>query len=386
LSESLDKLRAIEAARLMPTYIRQQVEFVRGEGALLWDSDGNEYLDMLAGIAVDNAGHCHPAVVEAVTEQVARLIHVSNLFYTEPGIKLAEFLSESSLGGPVFLTNSGAEANEAAIKLARRCKPGGNFVVLDGAFHGRTLGALSATPQPAKQQPFEPLIPGFSSVAPEPHLLVDAIDERTAAVLIEPIQGEGGVHVMPEELLLAARNACDRHAALLIFDEVQCGAGRTGSLWAYQQTGVTPDAMTLAKGAGGGLPVGALVARPGLSDGLRAGDHGSTFAGGPVISAGALAALGVVSDPTLLATVTRNGERLRDGLAAIRGVTEVRGRGLMVGADIEGSAPDAVAVALAEERIVINATGPNTLRFVPPLVINDAQIDDAIERLARVIA
>lgn len=381
-----ESLRAIEARRLMPTYVRQPVEFVRGSGCLLWDSEGNEYLDLLAGIAVDNAGHCHPAVVEAITEQAARLIHVSNLFYTEPGIRLAEYLSESSIGGGVFLCNSGAEANEAALKFARRRKPGGTFTVLEGGFHGRTLGALSATPQPAKQEPFAPLVPGFTSVCADPDALAGAIDGGTAGVLIEPIQGEGGVHVVPDAVLEVAREACDRNDALLIFDEVQTGAGRTGRLWSHQWTPVTPDLMTVAKGVGGGMPVGALVAREGLDGGLVAGDHGSTFAGGPVTAAAALASLGVVSDPELLSGVVSLGESFRNSLAGLAGVDAVRGRGLMTGIDIAGDAPGIVTQALAEERLVINATGPNTLRFVPPLVITADQLDDAVDRLARLLA
>ena len=385
MSDHLDQLRAVEAERLMPTYRRMGVEFVSGSGAGLEDSDGNHYIDLLAGIAVDNAGHCHPSVVEAIRDQAARLIHVSNLFYTEPGLRLAEFLSETSLGGQVFLCNSGAEANEAALKLARRNKPLGEFVVLAGGFHGRTMGALSATPQEDKQAPFAPLLSGFSSVCADPGALTEAISDRTAAVLIEPIQGEGGVHPIPDEVLVAARAACDRHGALLIFDEVQTGAGRTGSLWAFEQTPVRPDAMTVAKGVGGGVPVGALIARKGLPEVLRAGDHGSTFAGGPLISAAALAALRVVSAPELLAEVVRKGEWFRQQLAAIPGVMAVRGRGLMVGAEIEADAPAIVERALVEERLVINATGPQTLRFVPPLVISDAQLEAALSGLERLL-
>lgn len=371
---------------MMPNYARQQVEFVRGEGAVLWDCDGNEYLDLLAGIAVDNAGHCHPAVVEAAAQQLTRLIHVSNLFYTEPALRLAKVLSESSLGGPVFFANSGAEANEAALKLARRCKPGGSFVVLEGGFHGRTMGALSATPQPAKQEPFKPLVPGFSSVCADPGALAEAVGPDTAAVVIEPIQGEGGVHVIGDDVLLSAREACDRHGALLVFDEVQTGAGRTGRLWAHQWTPVVPDVMTVAKGLGGGLPIGALIARRDLPDTLRAGDHGSTFAGGPVVAAAALATIGVVGDPALLEEVVSHGEAFRQALGDIEAVNEVRGRGLMIGADITGDAPEVVATALREERLVINATGPNTIRLVPPLTINSAQVDDAVDRLARVLS
>lgn len=385
MSDRLERLRALEESSVMPTYRRFPVEFVRGRGATLVDSDGNEYVDLLAGIAVDNVGHCHPRVVEAVTEQAGRLLHVSNLFYTGQGITLAAELSAASLGGPVFFTNSGAEANEAAIKLARRCKPGGGFVVLFGGFHGRTMGALSATPQEEKQAPFAPLVPGFDAVCADPGALADAVGPDTAAVIIEPIQGEGGVHVVPDEVLVAARDACDRHGALLIFDEVQTGAGRTGSLWAWQQCPVVPDAMTVAKGLGGGLPIGALIARPGLPAVLGPGDHGSTFAGGPLVSAAALAVLGIVSEPSFLEQVAATGANARELLASLPGVHDVRGRGLMIGVDINGDAPEVVMRALLEQRIVLNATGPKTIRIVPPLVIGSDELEDAIGRLGSLL-
>ncbi len=297
---SVAELQELERDYAMPTYVRNPVQFVRGSGARLWDADGNEYLDFLAGISVLNVGHCHPRVVEAVRDQVGRLSHVSNLYYTEPAMRLSAALAQSSLGGKVFLCNSGAEANEAAIKLARRARPGGNVVVLQGAFHGRTYGALSATPQETKQAPFAPLVPGFVVVPRDPAAVDAAVDSGTAAVLLEPIQGETGIHVLSDELLVAAREACDRTGAALIFDEIQTGMGRTGTLWAYEQTEVVPDAMTSAKALGGGLPIGALITGPRLADALQPGDHGSTFAGGPVVASAALVALEICSDPDLL--------------------------------------------------------------------------------------
>ncbi|MBV8990332.1 MAG: aminotransferase class III-fold pyridoxal phosphate-dependent enzyme, partial [Solirubrobacterales bacterium] len=222
---SLPELQELERGYAIPTYLRNPVEFVRGSGCRLWDSHGHEYLDFLAGISVVNVGHCHPRVVAAVREQVGRLTHVTNLYYTEPALRLSAKLAESSLGGKVFLTNSGAEANEAAIKLSRRARPGGKIVVLQGAFHGRTYGALSATPQESKQAPFAPLVPGFEVVAKDPEALDAAVDDRTAAVLLEVIQGETGIHVLPEALLQAARQACDRTGATLVFDEIQTGMG-----------------------------------------------------------------------------------------------------------------------------------------------------------------
>jgi predicted acetylornithine/succinylornithine family transaminase len=380
---SLAELVALEREHAIATYVRSPVEFVRGEGCRLWDADGHEYLDFLAGISVLNVGHCHPRVVDAVREQVGLLTHASNLYYTAPGLRLCAALADSSLGGKVFLTNSGAEANEAAIKLARRARPGGKIVVLQDAFHGRTYGALSATPQETKQAPFAPLVPGFVVVPKVVEALERAVDETTAAVLMEPIQGESGVQVLGEELLLAAREACDRTGAALIFDEVQCGMGRTGTLWAYEQTPVVPDALTTAKALGGGLPAGALVTGERLADSLRPGDHGSTFAGGPVVARAALAALEICSEPALLDRVRALGARLQAGLGALPAVIEARGRGLMLAIDLD-PAIDAFELArraLVEQRLVVNATGPGTLRLEPPLVVGEAQIDDALGRV-----
>jgi acetylornithine/N-succinyldiaminopimelate aminotransferase len=376
---ALEVLQAVERGAVMGTYVRNPVEFVRGEGTRLWDDEGNEYLDFLAGISVAQLGHCHPAVVEAVCEQAGRLMHVGNLFYTEPGMRLAKRLSDSSLGGKVFLCNSGAEAIECALKLARRHRPGGDFVVLQGGFHGRTMGALSATPQEPKQAPFAPLVPGFRT-APRSGPL--PVDERTAAVIIEPIQGEAGVHPIDPELLEAARHSCDDSGALLIFDEIQCGIGRTGHLWAWQRAGVQPDVMTVAKGLGGGLPVGACVTSPEHADVLQAGDHGSTFAGGPVVAAAANAVLEVVDDEAFLADVSRKGERLAGGLRELG--LETRGAGLMLAFACEGG-PDLARRLLLEQRLVAHATGPDTVRLLPPLTVTEVEIDDAVRRVARVV-
>jgi acetylornithine/N-succinyldiaminopimelate aminotransferase len=381
----LPELEALDRRHVVPTYARAPVEFVRGEGARLWDDRGNEYLDFLCGISVTSLGHCHPAVVRAVSDQVARLEHVGNLFYTEPGVRLAARLSERSLGGKVFFTNSGAEAIEAAIKLVRRARPGGEVVVVEGAFHGRTYGALSATPQESKQAPFAPLVPGFVVVPQDPDALDAAVTERTAAVLLEPVQGETGIWPLPVELLQAARAACDRAGAALVFDEIQCGMGRTGTLWAYEGVGVVPDALALAKALGGGLPIGALVTGERLADVLRPGDHGSTFAGAPVVCAAALAALDAVDRPELLARVRELGERLLAGLAELPASREPRGRGLMAAIEVEDG-PGLVRRALLEERLVLNATGPTTVRFLPPLIVGEAEIDDALARVRRLLA
>jgi len=378
----LSQLQSLERERLVPAYTRQPVQFVRGEGARLWDDEGNEYLDFQTGLAVTSLGHGHPGVVAAIHEQAEQLIHVGNLFYTEPGIRLAQRLAESSLGGKVHFANSGTEANEAALKLARKAKPAGAIVSLRRGFHGRTYGSLSATPQESKQAPFAPLVPGFFAVEPTGEAITAAVDERTAAVILEPVQGESGVHVLDDELLRAARAACDEHGAALIYDEVQCGLGRTGTLWAYEDSGVVPDLLTVAKALGGGLPLGALICGPRLQDVFASGDHGSTFAAGPVQCAAAHAVLDVVCDPELLANVRALGELLAAGLAELPGVVEVRGRGLMLAFEIGGGgAPELVRRALLEQRLVVNATGPATLRLLPPLTIGEAEALDALRRL-----
>jgi acetylornithine/N-succinyldiaminopimelate aminotransferase len=382
---TLAELQRLERASVVPSYARLPVEFVRGEGARLWDEQGNEYLDFLCGISVTNVGHCHPRVVAAVREQAGRLMHVSNLFYTEPAMRLAERLSQSSLGGKVFFCNSGAEAVEAAIKLVRKARPGGDVVVVHNAFHGRTMGALSATPQEAKQAPFAPLLAGFRAVAPQPAALREAVDGDTAAVLLEPIQGEGGVNVLSEELLRSARAACDEHGAALVFDEIQCGMGRTGSLWAYEQLGVRPDALTSAKALGGGLPIGALITGERLADVLAPGDHGSTFAGGLVTAAAALAALEVIDDPVLLGRVRELGVTLAEGLRELPHVRSVRGRGLMLACELEVGAPEIARRALLERRLIVNATGADTLRLLPPLIIGASEVHEALGHLGAVL-
>jgi acetylornithine/N-succinyldiaminopimelate aminotransferase len=383
---SLAELEQLERSSVMGSYARFPVEFVRGAGARLWDEEGNEYLDFLCGISVTNIGHCHPRVVAAICEQAGRLMHASNLFYTEPSMHLAERLAGSSLGGKVFFCNSGAEASEAAIKLVRKARSGGDVVVVYGAFHGRTYGALSATPQESKQAPFAPLVPGFRAVDPTPEAIAGAVDGRTAAVMLEPIQGETGVHVLSDETLQAARDACDEHGAALVFDEVQCGMGRTGTLWAYEQTGVIPDAITVAKALGGGLPIGALITGDRLADALRPGDHGSTFGGGPLVAAAALAALEVTEDPALLTGVRELGLRLAAGLETLPHVVSVRGRGLMLACEVDMPASEVVRRALLEQRLIVNATGPTTIRLMPPLTIGPGEVDEALARLGAVLS
>jgi len=381
----LTELRALEERYLMRTYARAPVEFVRGEGAVLWDAEGREYLDFLAGISVCSVGHCNPAVVEAVREQAGRLIHVSNLFYSEPMVRLAGRLCESSLGGRAFFSNSGTEANECAIKVARKHAHGRGveapeIVSFERDFHGRTYGALSATPKLAENEALGPMLPGFRSVPlNDVAALREAVDERTAAVLIEPIQGESGVYPVDEEALVAAREACDEAGALLIFDEIQTGMGRTGSLWAYEQAPVRPDLITTAKALGGGLPIGACLATPQAGEVLEPGDHGSTFAGGPLAATAALAVLDIVDDPALLRGVRELGASLREALLGLRGVREVRGRGLMVGVGLEaGIDAAAVGADLLARGLIVNVPEPGTLRLLPPLIVDGEQVERAV--------
>ena len=381
----LEDVRALEERYLMRTYRRGAVDFVRGEGPLLWDAEGKEYLDFLTGISVCSLGHCHPAVVAAVQEQVGRLMHVSNLFYTEPMARLAERLSESSLGGRVFFANSGTEANECAIKIARKHAHArgvreAEIVSFESDFHGRTYGALSATPKLAANEALGPMLPGFRAVPRnDAAALREAVGERTAAVLIEPIQGEAGIVPISDEALLAARQACDEVGALLIFDEIQTGMGRTGSLWAYQQTPVRPDVLTSAKALGNGMPIGACVTAPVAAEVLEPGDHGSTFAGGPVATAAALAVLETVDDPALLRRVRELGTELRSGLEALDGVDGTRGRGLMVGVALApGIDAAAVGADLLQRGLVVNVPAPSTLRLLPPLLVESSQLERAV--------
>ena len=388
----LTALQELEERYLMRTYRRAPVEFVRGEGARLWDADGKEYLDFLTGISVCSVGHCHPAVVEAVREQAGRLIHVSNLFYTEPMVRLAERLCESSLGGKAFFTNSGTEANECAIKLARKHAHGRGIaepeiVSLERAFHGRTMGSLAATPGMASNPAFAPMLTGFRSVPiDDPYGLRAAVGPRTAAVMVEPILGEAGVYPVPDEMLLAAREACDEAGALLILDEIQTGIGRTGSLWAYEQTPVRPDVMTTAKALGGGLPIGACIASPAVADTLQPGDHGSTFAGGPLVATAALAVLDVVDDPELLRRVRDLGAGLRERLEALDGVREVRGRGLMIGVGLADRIDaEELAAGLLRDGLIVNVPEPGTLRLLPPLVIGCPEIERATDLIGAAV-
>jgi predicted acetylornithine/succinylornithine family transaminase len=368
---SLADLQALERGSVVPSYARLPVEFVRGEGSRLWDGEGVEYLDFLCGISVTSLGHCHPSIVEAVRDQVGRLMHTSNLFYTEPALRLAERLATSSLGGKVYFCNSGAEANEAAIKLARKAKPRGNIVVVHNAFHGRTYGALSATPQESKQAPFAPLVPGVRFATPG--TLANSVGPETAAVFLEPIQGEGGVRPLATETLEEARELADEHGAMLVFDEVQTGVGRTGEFYAWQAHGVRPDALTLAKGLANGLPIGALLVSDAAPTGFVPGDHASTFGGNPVSCAAACAVVEAIDDE-LLAHVRAIGERLSAQLP------ETRGAGLLLAVELHRSAGP-VALAALEHNLLVGTAGDTALRVTPPLTISEAEADLAVDLL-----
>jgi acetylornithine/N-succinyldiaminopimelate aminotransferase len=365
---------------LLPTYPEARVGFVAGEGVWLTDADGREYLDFAAGIAVVGLGHRHPAPLAAAHAQLDRLWHASNLFATDPARVLAAALSERFGGAQAFFCNSGAEANEALLKYAHRATGKQGVIALEQGFHGRTAGALAVTGQPAKRAAFEPLRPGARFVAPnDAEGLRAAMSDDVGLVLLEPVLGEGGVIPLEPEFVAAAREL----DVLLAFDEVQTGVGRTGTFFAFEQLGVTPDLLTLAKGLANGLPIGCLLVRDGVTGAFAPGDHGSTFGGNPVACAAAVAVCETIDDE-LLAGVRANGERLRAGLASLPHVVGVRGRGLLVGAELDVPAQPIVDAAL-DAGLVCLTSGASVLRLAPPLVVDRAHVDRAIEILTEVL-
>lgn len=380
---------------LMPTYRRHPLVAVRGEGCWLWDADGTRYLDMVAGIGVVGVGHCHPRVVEAVARQAAELMHCSNLYYIEPQARLARWLVEHSPFDRAFFCNSGTEAVEAAIKLARRHarnrgRPGSfEIVAAFGSFHGRTMGSLSATGQSRHHEGFEPLVPGFRFVPfNDVGALERAVTPATAAILLEPVQGEGGVHPARPEFLRAARELAERWGCLLIFDEVQCGLGRTGRLFAFEHFGVVPDVVTLAKALGGGVAIGAVLARGPAAVAFSPGQHAATFGGNPLACRAALAALSVIEEEGLVARAERMGAYLQGRLVEmarkVGSVREVRGLGLMVAVELEVAARE-VAAACQRRGVLVNAVSETALRLLPPLVIGEPEIDLATAALGEAI-
>ena len=383
-----------EARLLMNTYARQPIALVSGSGARVVDSDGREYVDLVAGIAVNVLGHAHPAVQRAVAEQAQRLVHTSNLYYTEPQLDLAELLVDSAFPSRVFFCNSGAEAVEGAIKLARKWgkvnrNGAGVIVCAKGAFHGRTLGALAATANTRYQEPFQPLPRGFVHVAyNDPGAIAAAIDSSTCAVMLEPIEGESGVHPLDPGVLRDIRRICDDRDVLLILDEVQTGMGRTGDWWAHQRDGLTPDVMTVAKGLGGGVPIGALLASP-RADVLVPGDHGSTFGGGPLACAAGAAVMRTIATEGLVQNAATIGDYLSESLMALAPsapIERVRGRGLMLGVALSADVAPQVAAAALAHGVIVNAVGKRTLRLVPPLVLTRDDVDAAVNGLQAAFA
>jgi acetylornithine/N-succinyldiaminopimelate aminotransferase len=387
---TLAQIQQDESQYLMRTYGRQPVALQHGSGVYVTDVEGREYIDLVGGIAVNVLGHAPAAVRAALEHQAAELIHTSNLYSTLPQIELARLLVESSFPSRVFFCNSGAEANEAAIKIARKWgqkRKGGahEIVVAHNAFHGRTLASLAATGTPRYQQPFAPMPEGFVHVPyDDADAVTAAISERTVAVMMEPLQGESGVVPMRDETLRALRTLCDERDLLLILDEVQTGMGRTGRWWAHQHAGVTPDVMTVAKGLGGGLPIGAALAAP-RADVLEPGDHGCTFGGNPLATAVAAAVMGEIDAQGLIANAERVGAHLQRELLALRDagrpIESVRGRGLMVAAVLSEDIVPRVVRAGLETGVIVNGVGQRVLRMVPPLILTEAQASDAVRRL-----
>ncbi len=402
---------------LMATYPPPPVTFVRGQGSYLWDDTGRRYLDLLSGLAVTSLGHAHPAVTEAVATQAATLVHVSNLFGTEVGPEVARTLDRlvgdgTPVGGQVFFCNSGAEANECAIKLARRYgggraearpwpeRPGaagaksgeqvrGRHVVVSayGSFHGRTLATLHATGQPSKHEAYQPLPEGFRHVAwDDLDALADALDPTVAAVLLEPVQGEGGVNPATAAYFQGVRRLCDERGVLFMVDEVQTGLGRTGRWFGFQHLGIEPDVVTMAKALGNGVPIGACWARPQVSAVFEPGDHATTFGGQPLAAAAARAVLATMQAENAPGRAAKAGERLTEGLVALPGVAGVRGQGLLLAVELDGLDARAVNAALLDAGVVTNAVTPTALRLAPSLLIDDDQIDQAVTTLRQVLA
>lgn len=395
MDERLAHLKELDSMCVMQTYKRLPVAFVRGEGTRLWDSGGREYLDLVAGLGVTVLGHSHPAVTEAVCSQAARLLHTTNLYYIEPQAELAKLLSENCFEGRCFFANSGAEANEGALKLARKYhfmngRPRSKVVGALGSFHGRTLATLSATGQPSRWEPFAPVVPGFAHVPlNDVEALGRAIDSETAAVIIEPILGEGGVHPATAEFLAAAREACDREGAVLVFDEVQSGMGRTGTFFAFEPSGVKPDVVTMAKGLANGVPAAAFIAAGKFGEVLAPGDHGTTFGGGFLACAAALATISTLLEQDLAGNAERVGlllmKRLRE-LQRLPAVTGVRGRGLMLAVQLDRDSAREVVMGCLERGVLVNDVSPSAVRVLPPLILSEEEALEGAAVLAEVIS
>ena len=389
-----EEIIKLETDYVLQTYVRPDVVFTHGKGAVLYDSTGKPYLDFMSGIAVTALGHSDPDWVAAVCDQAGKLVHVSNLYHTAPHAMLAQRLVENSFADRVYFANSGTEANEAAFKFARKyareatgMEGKTKIVAFNGSFHGRTMGSLAATYKAHYREPFEPLMPGVV-FAPynDPEAARDVIDDDVCAVIVEPVQGEGGVRPGTAEFLAALRALCNEHDALLIFDEVQCGLGRTGTLWAYESTGVTPDIMTLAKPLAGGLPIGATLVTQAVADVMKPGDHASTFAAGPLVCRAALTVFDRLSRPEFLANVRAKADYLRHRLSTLESdlIVEVRAAGLLVGVELKMPVAPLMAAARDQGLLIINA-GDNVLRLAPPLIIDRDAIDQAVTVVADIL-
>ena len=369
---------------IMKSAALPSAELVRGEGAYVWDSEGKKYLDFLGGIAVLSLGHAHPALVEAVSTQIATLGHVSNYFATPPQLALAERLLRLSGGDRVYFCNSGAEAIEAGIKLARRTGRR-RILSLQNSFHGRTMGSLSLTGKPALREPFEPLLPNVEHIDSTIEALETAMGPDVAALFVEPIKGEAGVIDLPDGYLEAAREITSRHGALLILDEIQTGAGRTGAWFAFQKTGIVPDAIALAKGIGGGVPIGALVAYGDAAELLTAGQHGTTYGGNPLVTAAANAVLAEIERADLVANAERRGIEIRAALTGLPLVEEIRGQGLLIGVGLSAPVSAAVVASAAAEGLIINAPNDTSIRLAPALIIDESHIAEFIEKFTKAL-
>ena len=389
-------LMALSEQYVAHTYARYPVVLVRGKGTRVWDQEGEEYLDFVSGLAVCNLGHCHPRVVKAIQGQAEKLIHVSNFYYIEPQIQLASLLCKHSFADKVFFCNSGAEANEGAFKLARKFgkektgKDRYEIITMEGSFHGRTLATLTATGQEKFHKGYEPLMPGFKYVPfNDIGAVKKAIDPKTCAVMVEPIQGEGGVNCPSEGYLKALREICDENKLLLMFDEVQVGMGRTGKLFAYEHEGVEPDILTLAKSLAGGVPIGALLIKKEISDGFKPGDHASTFGGNPLASAAGVAALTAILEEGMLENCRKMGGYFLSELDKMKNkfpfIKEVRGKGLILGMELKMDGSSMVKEML-KKRVLINCTMGNVLRFLPPLIVTKEEIDRVVAALEEVFS
>ena len=395
MSQTSQEIIDLNNQYLCQTYARYPVAFVRGEGCKLWDAEGKEYLDLFSSLAVMNLGQCHPAVVKAVQEQVATLTHISNLHHTVPQARLAELLCKNSFGDKVFFCNSGAEANEASIKLARKYgvdKRDGRYEIITvlGSFHGRTMATIAATGQEKVRQGFGPVLEGFRYVAYDDLAAMEAaVSEKTIAILVEPILGEGGVVIPQPGYLKGVRDICDRHGLLLIADEVQVGIGRTGTLFAYEHTGIEPDIMPLAKALGGGIPVGAMVARAEVAESLSLGSHGSTFGGNAVACAAGVAVIETLLNDGVLENCQKMGAYFLSKLHALKDkfsfITEVRGQGLILGAELDRDGAG-IAASCLEEGLLINCAAGKVLRFIPPLIVTKDEIEQGMDILEKVLA